>query len=110
MLGKKRKYCKKKGLRVLNEEIANAIKDKKSAHLQFLQWQTDEAREIYRRKRNEVKIIVRKVHQEFWDIFISTVDHDVHGRQMMAYKVLKHLDSEERDVANLNIIREEQWI
>jgi hypothetical protein len=48
-------------------------------------------------------------HQESWEKFISTIEHDVHGRQQIAYKVIKSLNSTQRDTAQINNIKTEQW-
>jgi hypothetical protein len=48
-------------------------------------------------------------HQESWEKFISITEHDVHGRQQIAYKVIKSLNSAQRDTAQINNIKIEQW-
>lgn len=45
-LGKRKKNCRKKGLRIWNEEIKNAIKDKQKAYDNYLAQNTPEGREI----------------------------------------------------------------
>lgn len=53
---------------------------------------------------------MKKAHQESWDLFISTIENDVHGRQNVAYKIMNHLKSEEKDTAELNVIKKDDWI
>ena len=40
----------------------------------------------------------------------SAIENGVHGHQMIAYKLLRYLNSTERDRAQLNTITENQWI
>jgi hypothetical protein len=47
-------------------------------------------------------------HQESWEKFISTIEHDVHGRQQIAYKVIQSLNSTQRDTAQINNLKIEQ--
>jgi hypothetical protein len=54
--------------------------------------------------------MVRKAHQESWDKFVSEIEHDIHGRQVLACKVMRHLSCESQDTARLNVIKEEQRI
>lgn len=38
------------------------------------------------------------------------IEHDIHGRQEIAYKVMQHLNSEEEDTTKINTISTEKWI
>jgi hypothetical protein len=38
------------------------------------------------------------------------IENDIHGRQTLAYKVMRYLNSNERDTAKLDIIQEKEWI
>lgn len=97
-------------MKIWNEEIQKAIKDKEKAYNEYLQKNSIEAKEQYHKIRNETKAIVRKAHRTSWDMFINRVEHDVHGRQEIAFKLMKHLNREERDTVNLNIIPISDWI
>jgi hypothetical protein len=66
-----------------------AINQKRKAYLNDLQKQTEEAKNNYKTHRNIAKHKVRMAHQESWEKFISITEHDVHGRQQIAYKVIK---------------------
>ena len=83
---------------------------KRQAYNQWLQKRTDESKHRYIEIRNKTKRIVRKAHQESWDRFISEIEHDVHGRQMFAYKMLKHLTQSEKDMARISVIGKDRWI
>ena len=90
--GTKKKYRRKKGLRIWNEEIKYAIENKRAAYQKYLQNPSEENFETYKIKRNIAKTIVSKTHKESWDRFISRTETDIFGEQSMAYKVLKHLN------------------
>ncbi|XP_054708323.1 uncharacterized protein LOC129218133 [Uloborus diversus] len=109
-LGKSRKKYRKNGLIIWNDDIEKAVKEKQMAFRNMLQNNTLETREIYKEKRNLAKRIIRNAHQESWDKFISVVENDVHGRQTLAYKILRKLNKEERDNAYINIIKTKEWI
>lgn len=109
-LGSKTKNRRRKGLRIWTPEIAAAIEEKKEAYKKMLQLNTEETKEIYKQKRNYSKILVTKAHQESWDRFVSNIENDIHGRQEIAYKIMRHLNTEEKDNAELNIIKEKGWL
>lgn len=44
-----------------------------------------------------------------WNRLISNIEHDIHGRQSLAYKVVKVLNNQENDVMQINNI-DEEWI
>jgi hypothetical protein len=51
--------------------------------------------------------IVQKTHQEAWDqLIIRNREDDVSGTQAIAYELLKHLISVERDTAQINVSNE----
>jgi hypothetical protein len=58
----------------------------------------------YKRKCAISKREVRKLNRESWDNYISNIKYDVHGAQDTAHKVMKHLNSTERDTAFINNI------
>jgi hypothetical protein len=89
-LGKKKEeYQKKQGLKIWNEETEAAINQKQKVYLNYLQKQTEQAKNNYKTHRNTAKHKVRMAHQESWEKFISTIEHDVHDRQQIAYKAIK---------------------
>jgi len=109
-IGTKKKYRRKKGLRIWNEEIKNAIENKGKAYQKYLQYPNEENFEIYKIKRNIAKTIVSKTHKESWDRFISGIESDIFGEQSMAYKVLKHLNRTNEDTIEINNIEDQIWI
>jgi hypothetical protein len=52
VLGRKRKYRNRKGLRIWNKETEQAITEKRSAYLVHLQINTKETKVTYKIKRN----------------------------------------------------------
>lgn len=108
--GTKKKYRKRKGLRIWNEEIKNVIENKRRAYQKYLQHPTKENLETYKIKRNIAKTIVSKTHNESWDRFMCNIETDIFGEQSMAYKVLKHLNWTNRDTIKINTIEDKNWI
>lgn len=110
VLGKSKTSNRKRGLKIWNTEIANSIKEKQDAYKSYLQTRTDEAWEIYKQKRNKTKNLIKRSHSESWERFIASIEHDIHGRQNVAFKLMKHMNKAEKDTASINIITEHQWI
>ena len=48
--------------------------------------------------------MVRRAHQESWDRLISNIETDIHGRQEIAYKLMKNLNQQQKDTVQLHII------
>jgi len=88
-IGTKKKYRRKKGLRIWNEEIKDAIENKRTTYQKYLQNPSEENFETYKIKRKTAKTVVSKTHKEFLDRFISRIESDIFGEQSKAYKVLK---------------------
>lgn len=54
-------------------------------------------------------MIVRQSHTQSWDRFISNLEHDVHGRRVMAYKIMKVLNRNVREAVSFNPIEVDTW-
>jgi hypothetical protein len=63
----------------------------------------------YKWKCAIVKREIRKLNRESCDNYISNIEYDVHGAQDTAYKVMKQLNSTERNTAFINNIPEDEW-
>ena len=100
--GTRKKYRRKKGIGIWNEEIKNANENKRRAYQKYLQKPSEENFETYEIKRNMAKTIVSKTHKESWDRFICRIEADIFGEQSMAYKVLN--TSTEQTTAPLKLI------
>ena len=109
-IGTKRKYRRKKGLRIWNEEIKNAIENKRTAYRKYLQNSSEENYETYKITRNMAKAIVSETHEESWDGFICRIESDIFGEQNMAYRVLKHRSQTNKDTIAINNIEDKKWI
>ena len=103
-LGKKKKYRNKKRHPIWNEEIANLILEKKTAYLKFLSTGTKKQTDLieYKRKTTLVKIESLKIWRQNWEMFLGDIEHDEHGKQVKAYKLLKRLNQDTKDILNLN--------
>lgn len=62
------------------------------------------------RKNKEIKREIKQHQQDNWDKYISRIENDIHGRQHIAYKVMKHLNSTKKDVASINVISSNDWL
>ena len=58
VLGKKRIHIRKRGLKVWNEEIEQAIQEKQSAYHKYIQTRTSDDMDVYKQKRNAMKYII----------------------------------------------------
>ena len=108
-IGTKKKYRRKKGLRIWIEEIKNAIENKQTPYQKYLQSPSEENFETHKIKRNITKTIVSKAHKESWDRFISGIETDIFGEKSMAYKVLKHLNRTNKDTIEINNTEDQKW-
>jgi hypothetical protein len=107
-IGTKKKH-RRKSLRIWNEEIKNAIENKRTAYQKYLQNPSEENFETYKTKRNIAKTMVSKTHKESWDRFTNRIESDIFGDENMAYKVLKHLNRTNKDKIEINI-EDQKWI
>jgi hypothetical protein len=56
-----------------------------------------------------VLTLTRKVKGQCWETFVSRTEHDLHGRQINAYKIIKNLNRTEKDNLQFNPITEHTW-
>ena len=52
----------------------------------------------------------RKIKRQYWETFVSRIEHDLHGRQINAYAIIRNLNRTERGNLRLNPIVEHTWI
>jgi hypothetical protein len=64
----------------------------------------------YKMIRAVVKRETRRLNRNSWDTHISNIEHDLHGRQETAYKIVRELNKTERDRIQLNPISKDEWI
>ena len=108
-IGVKKRFRKRKGLKIWTEEIEEAVAEKQKVYLKYLNSPSPTNAETYKEVRNRAKTIVRQAHRQSWERFISNIEHDVHGRQVMAYKIMKMLNGKEREEVSVNPITVELW-
>ena len=44
-----------------------------------------------------IKREIWKINRESWDIYVSKLEHDLHGRQNMIYKIIKHRSTDKEE-------------
>jgi len=57
-----------------------------------------------------VKTETRKIKRQYWETFVSRIEHDLHGRQINAYKIIRNLNKTEKDNLLLHPITEHTWL
>jgi hypothetical protein len=95
-IGQKKKYRRRKGLKIRTEEIEQAVKKKPEHYGKYLSNPLEVTKEEYNKVRNETKNLIRRAHGK-------------HGRQNIAFKVMKTLNSPERDTIQIKGIENEYW-
>ena len=93
-----------------NEDIRNLIENKKKAYLQYVTTSSDTDKIEYKRLVANVKRETRKIKRQCWETFVSRIEHDLHGRQINAYKIIKNLNRTEKDNLQFNPITEHKWL
>jgi len=86
------------------------IENKKTAYLRCLAtcFETDKIE--YKRLVATVKREKRKIKRQCWETFVLRIEHDLHGRQINAYKIIKNLNRTEKDNLQFNPITEHTWL
>jgi len=64
----------------------------------------------YKRLVTIVKREKRKIKKQCYEKFVSRIEHDLHGRQINAYKIIRNLNRTEKDNLRLNPIVEHTWL
>jgi len=57
-----------------------------------------------------VKRETRKIKRQYWETFVSRIEHGLYGRQINAYKIIRNLNRTEKDNLRLNPIVEHTWL
>jgi hypothetical protein len=90
--------------------IKNLIENKKKAYLRYLTTRYETDKIEYKRLVAMVKRETRKINRECWETFVSRIEHDLHGSQINAYKIIRNLNRTEKDNLQLNPITEQTWL
>ena len=93
-----------------NEDIKNLSENKKKAYLRYLTTRSDPDKIEYKMLVAMVIRETRKIKRQCWDTFVSRIEHDLHGRQINAYKIIRNLNRTEKDNLQLNPIPEHTWL
>ena len=51
-----------------------------------------------------------KIKRQFWETFVSRIEHDLNGRQINSYKIITNLNRTDKDNLQLNPITEHTWL
>jgi len=109
-LGKRKNRRHKRCLNLWNENIKNLIENKRKAYLWYLTKRSETYKLEYKRLVAIVKRETRKIKRQYWEIFVSRIEHDLHGRKINAYKIIRNLNRTEKDNLRLNPIVEHTWL
>jgi hypothetical protein len=109
-LGKRTKRKHKRCLFLWNEDIKNLIENKKKAYLRYLTTHSETDKIEYKRLVAMVKRETRKIKRQCWKTFKSRIEHNLHGRQINAYTIIRNLNRTEKDNLQLNPITEHTWL
>jgi len=63
---------------------------KKKAYLRYLTTRSETDKLEYKRLVAIVKRETRKIKRQCWEIFVSRIEHDLHGRQINVYKIIRN--------------------
>jgi len=86
------------------------VESKKKAYLRYLTTRLETDKIEYNRLAAIVKRETRKIKRQCWETFVSRIEHDLQGRQLNAYKIMKNLNSTEKDNLQFNPITEHTWL
>ncbi|NSM56166.1 RNA-directed DNA polymerase [Wolbachia endosymbiont of Atemnus politus] len=109
-LGMKRSWMRKRGIRNWDDEIKHVIEEKKKAYRNWLNQKTIESKIEYNRKRALAKQACRKKNRESWDHFVTKLERDCTLKRPNTYKILKSLNRETKENADINIIKTDTWL
>jgi hypothetical protein len=101
-LGKKKKRRHKRRLILWNKDIKNLTENKEKAYLRYLTTRSESDKLEYKMLVAIVKRETRKIKKQCWETFVSRVEHDLHGHQINAYKIIINLNRTEKDNLRLN--------
>ena len=109
-LGKGNKWRHKRHLILWNEDIKNLIEDKKKAYLRYSATRLETDIIEYKRWVEIVKRETRKIKRQWWETFVSRIEHDLHGWQITAYKIIKNVNRTGKDNLQFNPITKNTWL
>jgi len=78
------------------------IENKKKAYLRYLTARSETYKLEYKRLVAVVKRETRNIKRQCCETFVSRIEHDLHGRQINVYKIIRNLNIIEKDNLRLN--------
>ena len=94
----------------MNEYIKNLIEKKKKIYLRYLTTRSETDKLVYKRLVAIVKRETRKIKRQYWETFVSRIEHDLYGRHINAFKIIRNVNRTEKDNLRLNTIVEHTWL
>jgi len=76
--------------------------ENKNVYLRYLGTCSETDKIEYKRLVATVKRETRKIKRQFWETSVSRIEHDLHGRQINAYKIIRNLNRIDKDNLQLN--------
>ena len=86
------------------------IENKNKAYLRYLTTRSENDKLEYKRLVTIVKRETREFKRECWETFVSRIEHDLPGRQINAYKIIRNINRTEKDNLRLNPTVEHTWL
>ena len=80
--------------------------ENKKVYLRYLTTRSETYNIEYERLVAIVKKETRKIKRQCWETFVLRNEHDLHGHQINAYKIIKNLNITEKDNLQINPITE----
>nr|CAI5863286.1 unnamed protein product [Callosobruchus analis] len=78
--------------------------------MEWLQLKTVEARKEYQKRRKEVQTETNKAKNEYWENACHQVNRNMgNTRANRAWKLIKPIRTNNKDVAKVNLINVDQW-
>jgi len=68
------------------------LTENKKAYLRYLTTRSETDKIEYNTLVAIVKRETRNIKRQCWETFVSRIEHELHGRQINAYKIIKNLN------------------
>lgn len=105
----KNKWCRKRGTRKWDEEIANFIQEKQNAFNRYVATKSLENRIEYYKRRAIARREIKRKHRESWNKFVSDLERDVTRSHPRVYKILWNFGQVSREQLQINVVDKQKW-
>jgi hypothetical protein len=92
----------KEKLKIWHEEIKQIIHNNNSAYTNDLTTKQLEDETDYKRQTAIAKREIRRRHRQSWETFISHLESDLYKVKPKAFKILKYMNQDIKELAKLN--------